>query len=249
MDARPAFRLWRHDDLYSVQFGEVDSTRADFLTLESAIAALAGMIPFGLLQHGAAHVLHGGAVLVNGRAHLFLGPGHIGKSTLAFYAWMKGHEVIGDDYLILDPSTSSVQATPKPLKLRLSAPSPPDDFVRRAASEQYLVGQSEGAWALLLSRGLPRMTPIGRSVPIGRIHFLSRDGRAQTLDHQVTKAEAVKGIFDYLIAAPRNNLDVVRSLARLFERRAVSGLHVGHRDWNGALSRICAADACAGAGR
>ena len=234
----PGFQLRRNNRGYSVQFADVAGTLEHFATLDDAMASLGGAIPYRLLPHGAAHVLHAGGLLIDGRAHLFMGPGHIGKSTLAFHAWMKGHDIISDDFLILTPAEGSVRTTPKPLKLRLGTAGLPKGLDTRARPEDYLVGRTAESRILLLGRALPGMTPIGETVPIAHMHFISRSGSGDTFTHPISKAEAIQKIFEQLIIAPRNDLDVVRCLARLYERGSVSGLHVGHMDLDGALAAI-----------
>src|SRR3954447_7207821 len=66
------------------------------------------------------HVVHGASLVLNGQAWVFLGPSHVGKSTLALEAWLQGAEVIGDDTFLLHAAEGFVEAVPKPLKVRLA---------------------------------------------------------------------------------------------------------------------------------
>jgi hypothetical protein len=95
-------------------------------SLTGSIIAATQLLPFWLQPFGAGYALHGGAIAAGGKAHVFLGPGYIGKSTLALEAWLMGYDVLGDDRLLLDPQTAMLEAMPKPVKVRLGEESLPE---------------------------------------------------------------------------------------------------------------------------
>ena len=89
-------------------------------TLSDAIVALAMTIPVMLLPFKSNYILHSRAFVANGKCHLFIGPGYAGKSTLALEASRRGYEIVGDDYLLLDLSTTTVQADSEACKGSIS---------------------------------------------------------------------------------------------------------------------------------
>jgi hypothetical protein len=214
-------------------------------TLSGAVVALAQAIPYFLLPYAPGYVVHGGAFIADGKAHLFLGPGHVGKSTIALEAWLMGYEVLGDDYLWLDLTTATVQAVPKPLKLRRSDNSLPERLNKVLAPESYCLGHTEDLWALILSRGLPRMAPLHQTFPIGGIHLLERSGDTTSACRPAEKHRFVRSIFEQLAKAPRNDLDIVRCLSAIFRDGRVTALRVGH---NATAAAVTAMVASASAG-
>ncbi|WP_298126291.1 hypothetical protein [Brevundimonas sp.] len=195
--------------------------------LDAAIASLAQSIPYWLLPHQVSHVLHAGAIVVDGLAHLFMGPGYAGKSTLALEAWLMGHEVMGDDYLILDPATLTVRAAPKPIKVRRPSRSLPVRLEPVLAPDHYCMGRLGEEWALLLGRQLPRQTPLESELPIGSVHFLQRVDGATVASRPVRASEFYQLIFHQLVTAPLDNLDVPRSFAPLLAGGRIFSLGVG----------------------
>lgn len=195
--------------------------------LDAAVASLAQSMPYWLLPHQIDHVLHAGAIVVDGQAHLFMGPGYAGKSTLALEALLMGHEVMGDDYLILDLAACTVRATPKPIKLRRPSRSLPDRLESVLASDLYCMGQVGEEWALLLSRKLLRQTPLDAELPIGSVHFLKRADGVAVVSRPASAHEFYQLIFHQVVTAPQENLDVLRSFAQLVAGGMVFSLDVG----------------------
>ena len=209
-----------------------------YQTASDAIVALAQAIPYFLLPYATGYILHGGALVDDeGKAHLFLGPGFVGKSTIALEAWLMGHEVLGDDYLWLDPLAAVVRAVPKPLKLRRSDDRLPERLVPLLAPGTYRFGQMDKQWILLLSRGLARMAPLHRSFPVGGIHLLERTGEPASTAYPADKQRFVRSIFEHLAKGPANNLDIVRCLSGIFHDGRVTSLRIGH---NGAAAAVSA---------
>jgi len=211
-----------------------------YSTLSGATVALAQAIPFMLLPFETGYVLHGGAFIANERAHLFLGPGYVGKSTIALEAWLMGYEVLGDDYILLDLSTATVQAVPKPLKLRRPDNILPKPLAKVIAPDSYCLGYAEDSWVLILSRGLPRMIPLHRKVPIGSIHLLERTDDNTSSCRLADKHQFLRSIYQQTVSAPRNNLDVLRCLSATFGEGRVFALHVGTNSADKAVAAMVA---------
>jgi hypothetical protein len=196
--------------------------------LSGAIVAAAQVVPYFLLPYAPGYVLHGGAFVADGKAHLFLGPGHVGKSTTALEAWLMGYEVLGDDYLWLDLSTATVRAVPKPLKLRRSHNTLPDRLKEVLPPASYCLGYAEDLWVLILSRGLPRMASLHQSFPIGGIHLLERTDETTSTCHPADRHRFVRSVFEQLVKAPRNDLDILRCLSAIFRDGRATALRVGN---------------------
>ena len=214
-------------------------------TLSGAVAALAQTIPFWLLPFGEGYVLHGGAIVAGGKAHVFLGPGHVGKSTLALEAWLMGYEVLGDDYLLLDPQTVTIQPVPKPVKLRLAGGALPERLSHILTPEDYCLGYMDDAWTLILSRALPRMTPLHRNLPIASLHLLTRSGAKETYCEPVGRHAFFRAAFDQTVAAPKNDLDILRCFLPMLGEGRVFSLHVGTGGSAAAVETMIAAASCA----
>jgi len=230
----------RHDGESIAVETKVDCKRYE--TPDDAIVALAQAVPYFLLPYARGFILHGGALIADGKAHLFLGPGFVGKSTIALEAWLMGYEVLGDDYLWLDPTAAVVQAVPKPLKLRRKDNSLPEQLVPLLAPGTYRIGQADRQWALLLSRGLPRMAPLHRGFPVGGIHLLERTDESASVLRPADKHEFVQSIFGHLAKGPHNNLDIVRCLSGVFYSGRVTRLRVGRGCAAAAVSAMIASE-------
>jgi hypothetical protein len=208
--------------------------------LSGAVVALAQVIPFLLLPLNTSYILHSGAIFAYGKAHLFLGPGHIGKSTLALEAWLMGYEILGDDYLLLAPSTATVQAVPKPVKLRQNDGALPDRLKHILPPDGYCIGYAENEWNLILKRGLPRMTPLHRNIPIGSIHLLERSDYNTTSSRLADKRTLFRTPFEQIVTEPRNGLDVLRCFLPIFGEGRVFSLCVGTNATASAVTSILA---------
>lgn len=84
------------------------------------VGALLGI----LLSHRGALVLHGSFVMVGGRGFGFLGDKGMGKSTLAAYLTMLGHELVTDDLLPVVENQETIVTRPGYPRIRLW----PDSF-------------------------------------------------------------------------------------------------------------------------
>lgn len=194
--------------------------------LADSIVDLAAIVPYELLPHRSGYVIHAGAVVINDCAHLFIGPGHVGKSTLAHAAWLMGCVVIGDDYLRLDLPTTTVQPVPKPLKLRRFDDSVPEYLGPRDLADRCCIGRRDDSWVLVLGRTLDRMAPLNTPYRIGNIFLLERVDEGVSCE-PVEAGVFVESMFAQLITAPRNDLDLIRCFSTMFRRKRVWRLRIG----------------------
>lgn len=72
-----------------------------------------------LLAHRGHLLVHGSALRINGRGALFIGPSGRGKSTLAGLLQARGHAVLSDDCILLEPDGDGFRALPTYPSLRL----------------------------------------------------------------------------------------------------------------------------------
>lgn len=117
-------------------------------------------------------VLHSGAALIGGRAVLFAGPSHAGKSAVGLHLAALGLPLLGDDRVILPRPVRDVVATGLARKIRVPLPSDFAPAARRLA-ETSRAGHAAGADVLAWDRRIDR--PIGTAAPLARIVVLSRD--------------------------------------------------------------------------
>ena len=151
-----------------------------------------------------------------------------------------GYEVLGDDYLLLDPIASTVQAMPKPIKLRTSDSTPPDRLSSVLAPDDYCMGYADNEWAMLLSRGLPRMAPLHHDFPIGSIHLLARSDDPTTTCRPADKHQLFRTPFEQTVTAPHNGLDILRCFLPILGNGRVYALRVGKYATVAAVSSIVA---------
>ena len=60
-------------------------------------------------------LMHAGGVARDGKAHLFPAHGGTGKTTMTIGMLAKGYSFLGDDLILVDPTTSTAYAYPRPL--------------------------------------------------------------------------------------------------------------------------------------
>ena len=159
-----------------------------FTEASDLLATMAVELPFRFLDLDDRYVIHAGAIVAGGKAHLFLGPPFVGKSTIALEAWLMGYKILGDDYVIADAVTGLVEAFPKPLKLRLPSPHLPARL-RPMPPDGHAIGRHRGQPILSLFRTLPRMVPLCQRLEIGAVYLLRRAaaGRRGSLPPAVTR--------------------------------------------------------------
>ncbi len=73
---------------------------------------LLGTVLPALLSQRDYLVLHGGAVVVNGKAVVFLGPSQVGKTALALCFYDLGHKLLGDEVCAIQMLNDKIVAQP-----------------------------------------------------------------------------------------------------------------------------------------
>jgi len=84
---------------------------------EHAVSVVETGAVWALLDSSALTV-HGALVAWGGRGILLAGRGEAGKSTLACGLWARGGLLLGDDLVIVDPSTGEARSAPRRVSLR-----------------------------------------------------------------------------------------------------------------------------------
>lgn len=230
--AAPDLVVTRTANGYAIRSGDRDR---HCRTRDEALLALSQTVPYRLLPMTQRYILHAGAIIAGGAAHLFLGPAYSGKSTLAFAAWQGGHDVIGDDYLLLDPETMTVEAAPKPLKIRCIDGRIPDGIARTPDPDDYCFGLLVSLPTLVLSRRLPHIVSLYRRVPVGAIYLLEPRGAGPTRIAAADRYAFFRAPLDQTISAPGAGLDMLRLFRPLLREGRAFSLHAGQNDAAGAV--------------
>ncbi len=147
--------------------------RQPFDTHEALLAWLALTVSDELGRRSNAALLHSASFLVDGVATLVCGQPFSGKSTTALLALNAGLHLLGDDIVHLHPQPGTVQACPRPLKLR-RLPSSLDILPRQSLLDQSLPATLDGEPSWIIPRQEAAMAPVGPIWPVGRIFHLSR---------------------------------------------------------------------------
>lgn len=152
-------------------------------------------------------VLHGSAVLVDGRAVLFVGESGRGKSTLA--AWMggRGHAVLADDCLRMDESSGRLAMRPAYPGLRVWPDAARYLFGARAA-EMGAVAHYAGK---LRVGALP---PAAGTVLVARVYLLQEAAGPEPL----VRATGAGSVIDLLRCTFRLDIEDRQRLADDFVR-------------------------------
>ncbi len=193
-------------------------------------------MPSLLLNQPGLYELHAGAIAVGNSAHLVLGAGRVGKSTLILEAWLAGQTVLGDDRLVIDATGGGVLAVPKPVKIRLGGRALPSRLGPRLLGEAYTFGHLAGEARLMLHRSLPGMAPVGRAYEIGGVHILRRAGGRRSSKRPATRYEAITALLEQSFAGSYSNLGVLRPFAAALREQRIDILEVGDNDLARALA-------------
>lgn len=110
-----SYSLWETPDGFRLEYSHAgvfdlcsDGTQIIWYEREGALEELVRTIVLGPVLAVALELtgllcLHGSAVAIGGRAAIFLGPKHHGKSTLATALTVAGAQLIGDDLIAISP--------------------------------------------------------------------------------------------------------------------------------------------------
>jgi hypothetical protein len=204
-----------------------------------AIATLLTQLCFQFLAADGCYALHAAGIVVDGKARLMLGPGHIGKSTLTVEAWLAGYEVLGDDYLALDIASGRIEPVPKPLKLRLPAPVLPSRL-GAVRDDGACVGLVDGLPVVKLARALPGMAPLGRRYEIDAVFVLNRSGATPTASIPASKYEVIQALLEQTFIGKARSLGVLAPFAPAIRGGRARILSVADDDLATALGMLTA---------
>ena len=133
-------------------------------------------------------IVHGGAVSLEGRAALLVGPGGSGKSTTALACALAGMEYLGDDYCAVEPKAGRVHMVYRTAKLFKSSaemlPSVKDmiENRRRPPAEKGVIFLAPGD------------VPLARSAQLSSILLPRVGGERWTTLHEASRSEVIKAI-------------------------------------------------------
>ena len=139
--------------------GEIVDKKIFRRIVENQILAVA------LLQRGFL-VLHGSAVVVDGRAAIFIGPRTTGKSTTAAAFYEEGYPVLGDDVIAINFDSEFPEVVPGVPQIRLSP-----DAIDGLGIEGTT--QPTGDWGP--NKRYHDVECVAAGVPLGSVYVL-RDG-------------------------------------------------------------------------
>ncbi len=214
---------------------------------EDAAQGLLETVALGFARAGRdVHLVHAGGFVADGGAIVFFGPSWSGKSSLAFAAWRRGLETLGDDRLCLDPAAGRARAFPKCLKLRLPAGAPlPEGRAGRPIDPdggEAFVGALGDDRRLVLSRGLEGFADYRRTRPIRALVRIARDPEAarSRLD-RMPATEALEGLLGEANGAAGDPMALVRLVKAQAPDGRIARLRVAEGDLDGALDALLAA--------
>ncbi len=205
----PAAAVSRNGDGWRVVMphGEARMAAANdavFLTLE-AVAYRFAVETRRLVVHASGFVADGGAVVC-------FGAPFAGKSSMAFAAWRRGMDVLGDDRICLDPATMGAAVYPKCLKLRLDDGPPPDDMLAAVDRDDAFVGDLDGDRRLVLSRRQPGFVGYDAALPLRALVRIERwDGPESRLD-TVPVVDVLDDILTQAMLSDRSPMELVRMI-------------------------------------
>jgi hypothetical protein len=185
-------------------------------------------------------LVHGSAMVVDGRAALCVGAERAGKSWLAFAAWRAGLTVIGDDMIALHPGEGTAAAFPRPLKLRVTELCFASELTERGSGGQMVLGRVDGELRLAIGRRLPGMAHLAAHYPVSHLFFLSRlEAGPSTVVALADPRQAVALLTAATaIGGSPPDLRVVSLLKGLWDGGRVARLGLGPDDAGGALTLL-----------
>lgn len=199
---------------------------------------LASILCDRFLRMCTAPLLHAGGLCAKGEAILFCGPDRCGKSSLTYAAWRRGHEVMGDDRMLIDPARGCVSATPRLISLRVPGAAEAAAAVERAGlcGDDYELALLGGELRLALGRRLPRMVPLDASLPVRQVLVVERSVTTQLVP--LSRQEALHTFVQQALCVAASPLKVLRLLEPLRASGRVQKLQVGTGEIDRALSLV-----------
>lgn len=193
---------------------------------------------FALLLHRRGHfVLHGSAVEIDGRAHVFLGDKGAGKSTTAVTLLAGGLRLIADDVVPIERTATGFCVHPGYPAMKIDRAM----LTRFEASDYRIIEPDDGSFTAGKARvRFLRSSPSG-AIPLGPVHRLGR-GAANGLT-PLSSQEALQTLirfsyyprFDGVALAPKETAALFAAAAKL-----VPHVEVHHLTVKDSLAEIAA---------
>ncbi|MEO0557355.1 MAG: hypothetical protein AAF170_04135 [Bacteroidota bacterium] len=130
-----------------------------------------------LLHHRRMLVLHGAALNVGGRAVVLLGEKGAGKSTTAAALIARGHHLLTDDLVALEPNASSPTVLPGPAQMKLW-PEAIEAIGLDATLTPFFDGLAKGIWADAPTSDRPTLLALVAVLGWGEPEWTPMEGRA-----------------------------------------------------------------------
>jgi hypothetical protein len=236
-----AGRLWRVEATESDWVVQWDRAIRRCATRDDALALSASWLAGSRFRDGELCFLHGGAIARDGGVDLFIGDRTSGKSSLALACWLDGHELLGDDWLVVHPEDGMVEAAPKPMRIRLPEGALPDRLAALAANGGH-VGWIIDERSLLIGRNQPGVAPLDRRYPIRSLTMLTRTGPGgATRLRPMEKAGLVIALIRQTHLIKETPLSVLRPFETLLQNGRVWRLEIGDGSQDEARRLILAA--------
>ena len=134
--------------------------------------------------------LHAAGIRVGKKALLISGEGRMGKSSISLTAWLRGYEILGDDWLLFSNDYLGMFPIPKPLKPRMTA----EQFAtlkRSPQAENAVFGRLLEETRALIGRQEGFCNDWDKPVPVGAMIFLDRSDREAPKLERIPVSEAL----------------------------------------------------------
>lgn len=180
------------------------------------------------------YLLHAGAVVCNGAGIILPAPSGSGKSSLVLALLRRGYHYFSDELAVIDPSTGSLHAFPKPLTIKNTALFP--DLVGQHACWYGPPGEHRpdgGVWYLH-----PCDVGLGvgiEAVPVRCIIFPHYSTNATPALHPLSAGQALRSLFQNTFNALHFDNQSLHILARLVNEAHCFALTSGNLEQTTAL--------------
>lgn len=172
-DAIPDIAVTRVNDTFRIQATSWEGGESFAEDSHNVANALAGLLIDGLLAHGMAdHCLHAAASELGGKAILFAGPAHAGKSTLALRLTVRGYRHLADDRMLVSGGHAPHRVTSLGLTAKARTPLPPGKGLEELVALRWFLTDDSISYLHLQGE---ETVPFGAEFPLGALVIPRRD--------------------------------------------------------------------------
>lgn len=234
-DITPDISVTFRDDVYCVRATSWAGGESLAKDPHNAANALAGLLIDGLLAHGmAAHCLHAAGVEIGGRAVLFCGPGHAGKSTLALRLAVRGFRHLADDRILLTTADPPHHVAALGLAAKARAPLPPGRGLAELVAGRWQLADETVSYLHLEGA---EAADFGHECPLGALVVPRRDPSLKVAAElqQAPPGEIARTLIEET-TSPAGPAVIVPAMTRLAD--SVDGFILSYRDGDAAADRL-----------